>query len=208
MILEMLRDIRSEMSSVKLMVDDTERGIINNKKVIEERLKEVELIKKSLDKFDPNADVDKETNDVVAKLFSNKKVNNISIYNGGISFLTNDIHCEHKKIVYNIGKFEIKLGFNYDGARSININNLKWKVRGYQERMNAPHVFSDGKPCLGNAEAVVKDLYANGRYDLVLNFILDYLESVNVDDSAGAHINKWPVVGKEKDANPDYVTFL
>ena len=59
--------------------------------------------------------------------------------------------------------------------------------------MHAPHVFHNGRPCLGNMTEVIPELVANYEFAALAMVAIQFIESVNVNDSAGMHINKWPV---------------
>ena len=65
--------------------------------------------------------------------------------------------------------------------------------------MHAPHVFKEGKACLGNAEQVLPDLIAKYQFSIIAMYAIQFIESVNVEDSAGSRITQWPVVEKPKD---------
>lgn len=60
-----------------------------------------------------------------------------------------------------------------------------------------PHVSGQGShACLGNAAEPLSYMAANGMlYDYVM-LCLDFLQSVNVDDSAGRYVGEWPRVNQ------------
>jgi hypothetical protein len=63
----------------------------------------------------------------------------------------------------------------------------------------APHVFTaDGDQCWGNVGQTVQDLIARYEYPALVSLVINFLQSVNVDDGAGAYVNKWPVADKEQ----------
>lgn len=98
-------------------------------------------------------------------------------------------------VVHDIGKFHINI--NMDNS-TLKIKNKSWTVDGSEGRgMNAPHVFGDGLPCLGNMSAVIPELV--GRYDFsaAVMVIIQYLESVNLDDAAGVCLHYWPISKEE-----------
>jgi hypothetical protein len=96
-----------------------------------------------------------------------------------------------------IGKFRIVLSLNPGSGDSIvTWHNLDRQVGD----MFAPHVYaSDGHACLGNASAIFPELIGKFEYAAALQIAIAFIESVNVDDSAGAKIVEWPVV-EEKGA--------
>jgi hypothetical protein len=66
-------------------------------------------------------------------------------------------------------------------------------VDGFEEDMNAPHVYSDGHACLGNVEDLFPELIAKRDFASALQLAIVFIESVNVNDSAGKKIDHWPV---------------
>ena len=130
------------------------------------------------------------------------KVNSINIEEGIVNIYTHNLYAmdERKNRWHDIGTFHIKLGMlsnNYDTANTVRIYNTKHQINGYQTDMQAPHVFNDGHICHGNLAIGLTNSYKNRNlYELVLQIIL-FLQTVNTDDVAGAHVNKWPEVLKE-----------
>ena len=90
------------------------------------------------------------------------------------------------EVVHLVGRVKISIRMS---SGYVNIRNLSWLVNG----MNAPHVFNSGEPCLGNIGSILPELV--GRYDFAaaLMVIIQYLESVNVNDSAGVKTHYWPI---------------
>ena len=88
-----------------------------------------------------------------------------------------------------IGEFVITI---IPDSGEVRFYNQSWTVVGYEEHMNAPHVFHDGRPCMGSIERTLPNLVA--RYDFTSAFTvaINFLESVNVGDAAGKYIRNWP----------------
>lgn len=136
------------------------------------------------------------------------KVKSIFVKDEFVNVYTHNIYCQdpRDKVWHDIGTFHIRLAIhstNFDPSRSILIKNTKHQIRGYSERvMEAPHVFHEGNMCAGNLVTAVTEHYKNrDLYGLVLD-IIGFLESCNVDDGAGSHINKWPEVSEEEALAP------
>jgi hypothetical protein len=92
------------------------------------------------------------------------------------------------------------------GCMRININTTNGDVKMFaigktvdaqETGMQAPHVFSSGKPCWGNIGSTVTELVASFEYKAAIVAVILYLQSVNVDDSAGSKVNRWPVADPE-----------
>jgi hypothetical protein len=99
------------------------------------------------------------------------------------------------------------MNFSNCNVRMFNLDRL---VSGYKaEGMQAPHVFPDGHGCLGNIEGILPQLMARMDVPTMLQTILAYLGSVNTEDAAGRHVDKWPLVGGPKtefEKPPNYAT--
>jgi len=93
-----------------------------------------------------------------------------------------------------IGEFVITI---IPDSGEVRFYNQSWTVVGYEEHMNAPHVFHDGRPCMGSIERTLPELVA--RYDFTSAFTvaINFLESVNVEDAAGKYIRNWPTKDTE-----------
>jgi len=128
------------------------------------------------------------------KLLTVKGVRDVNISSGIITVFTDILHCVDPRTDrrHEIGAFRIEIytdGSN-DGVHWYNLTRL---VEGYKAEMQAPHVFPDGKACLGSAQEVFPELIANYEFAAVAMLAIQFIESVNTDDSAGEHINKWPI---------------
>jgi len=129
-----------------------------------------------------------------------KKVLSISLKNDTVNVNTKNLYVNVGDKWYDIGTFLITIGINsnkYDENNTIKIINTKHTINGYENNMNAPHVFSDGRICHGNLGNQLITSYRNrDLYSLVYQIII-FLESVNTSDAAGKHVVNWPEVTKE-----------
>lgn len=96
---------------------------------------------------------------------------------------------------HEIGEFKITLSI---GGNTISWNNLTRKVHGYRENMNAPHVYPEGNACMGNLETSLPNLIAAYEFGSAAIVAIRFIESVNIQDTAGKHINRWPMVGESE----------
>lgn len=105
----------------------------------------------------------------------------------------NTMYCTDPRtsIVHEIGKFRIEV-YLEGGRGGIKFFNIDKTTEGYRSRMQAPHVFENGSPCLGNLEEVIPELICGMELAALVMVGMRFLESVNVDDAAGKHIDKWP----------------
>jgi hypothetical protein len=135
--------------------------------------------------------------DQVSKLLTSNKITNISIQGNNLCVATNTIYCKHDDNIYLIGKFEISFNLKSRSSESIRFKNQTQLVEAYESDMHAPHVFGSGKACFGSVEETLLILMRNYEYDSIIYMCIRFLETVNIDDSAGRHIAKWPVVSQE-----------
>ena len=126
------------------------------------------------------------------KLLEVDKVIGLDVSSRGIEVFTDTLYCKdpRSKKIHEIGKFRISIPI---GSGSISWNNLSRRVYGYSEAMHAPHIFKNGKACLGNAEQVLPSLIANYQFSIIAMYAIQFVESVNVSDCAGSRITAWPV---------------
>ena len=99
-----------------------------------------------------------------------------------------------KEIIFDIGKFRIEI---YLDARNggIRFFNTTRKGTGDNYNIHHPHVNVHGQPCLGNISEMIAQLIAEYQFAAIAMLALEYLETVNFDDSVGRGILKhWPIV--------------
>lgn len=126
------------------------------------------------------------------KLFEVEHVVGVEVSSRGVEVFTDNLYCKDPRSgkIHDIGCFRISIPI---GCGSIIWNNLTRRVSGHSSSMHAPHIFSNGKACLGNAEQVLPELIANYQFSIIAMYAIQFVESVNVSDSAGSLITKWPV---------------
>lgn len=80
-------------------------------------------------------------------------------------------------------------------SSEVRINNLDRAdgCRGYWTSHDPhPHVNGDdGTPCLGDASAPILEYVTNQEYYLAMMMVLEFVQNVNEDDSAGAKWENW-----------------
>ena len=125
------------------------------------------------------------------KLLEMEKIRDVRVRDGVVQVFTDTLFCvdPRSQKTHEIGHFRID--FNPNGE--VRWFNLDRKISGYGNGMQAPHVFPDGRACLGNMQEVIPELIANYEYAALAMVCINFVESVNVEDDAGRHINRWPV---------------
>ncbi len=130
------------------------------------------------------------------KLLQVPKVRRVEAKEGKVIVYTDVLFCTDPRtgICHEIGAFRIELvadmGIPY-------WFNLTRSVDGYNNRMQAPHIYSNGQACLGNAAEIFPELIGNYEFAAAAMVAIQFVESVNTDDTAGKHIDKWPVAKEQ-----------
>jgi len=109
-------------------------------------------------------------------------------------YITPDGHSE----TYDIGKFRMEI-YTSGANGGIRFFNITRQGKGGGYNTNHPHVQRNGAPCLGNISEMVPALIGEYEYSAVAQLGLQYLKSVNLDDSAGVGILEyWPLKEEKK----------
>lgn len=131
------------------------------------------------------------------RLLSLEKINSIDLVQDYMIFSTDLLYCMDPRDgeIFEIGQFEIYL--KVFGPNDSDENVVRWKnqthsIKGYREGMQAPHVFPNGGACLGNMASIFPKLLGKGQIFEAIILAIQFIENVNVSDSAGRHIRKWP----------------
>jgi hypothetical protein len=129
------------------------------------------------------------------KLISLTKISRVEVVSGVIKVFTDTLYCIDPRTnkPHDIGAFRIEIYTN--GANNgVRWFNLTRQVVAYDsKKMHAPHVFPEGKACLGNTEEIFPELIANYEFAAVAMVAIQFIETVNVEDAAGKYINCWPL---------------
>lgn len=178
-------------SAVKKLQKDLVRNI---REVVEayKRLNQLQLCENSeLDEYGLEFD----------KLRTVKGVKDVLVGDGVIKIFTNTLYCTDPRtnILHEIGTFRIEIYTDGSGD-AVRWFNLTRQVRGYDDRkMQAPHVFPEGKACMGNTKEIFPELIANYEFAAVAMVAIQFVESVNVHDDAGKFIDRWPKASVRKE---------
>ena len=141
--------------------------------------------------------LDKRANKMIRDLYALNHVVNVQIQDRGLHVHTDEIFCEDSRTnrKHEIGTFRIEI--DSGNNRNVKIFNTKRQIRAYDRGMNAPHVFPDGRPCLGDLVQSLPEAQAKHDYSTIALLCILFLEHCNVNDPAGKYIHHWPRVEKE-----------
>jgi hypothetical protein len=135
------------------------------------------------------------------KLLVIPKVRDVQVAPGVVKVFTDTLYCVDPRSGkrHEIGAFRIEI--YRDGQNGgVRWFNLTRRIDAYRDDMYAPHVFSDGKACLGNTQDIFPELIGNYEFAAAAMVAIQFVESVNVDDSAGKYVNRWPEAPAEMEA--------
>lgn len=112
-----------------------------------------------------------------------------------VNIETEMLYCEDPRtgILHEIGEFVISISPMGDSDNIVKWTNLTHSISAYESGMQAPHVFARGNACFGNIGENLINLVAELELEFAFQIAIQFIESVNTDDSAGRHIDKWPV---------------
>ena len=133
------------------------------------------------------------------KLVAIDKIRRVVVDKNNLSVYTTNLYCEdpRSKKLHDIGEFRIDISFIPNRGRdAILWTNLTRKIHAADRDMYAPHVQGNGVACLGNLAEMIPPLLAQYQFSALAMIAIQFIESVNVNDGWGAHINKWPIVDK------------
>jgi hypothetical protein len=121
-------------------------------------------------------------------IFKLKQVVDVQVSERELLVTTDTLYCQDERtgLTHRIGRFEIHLPYDGSAVRFLNKDGL---VRN----MNAPHVNTDGSPCLGTIKDMLPNLIRTREFAEAIQVSLAFLESANTDDYWGKHVNAWPV---------------
>lgn len=193
-----------KVSQEKYIKDDTRR--VNNiedqireyirelKNRYDERIRlnnQIESAKARLDKVDDK--LIKDLDNIIA----NKKVKDLYIRDNKFVVETNPIYAYHDKTGerYYIGNMRIEMQPSNTDVRFYGDNPRR---SHWTQADPHPHVDGhNGHACLGNVGSTIAELCSQMELYALTMICIDFLESVNTEDSAGRNIINWDKVDEE-----------
>jgi hypothetical protein len=126
------------------------------------------------------------------RLFDIAQVLDVKATRAGLIVETGILNCADPRsgILHEIGAFDIHIPNKSDVE--IKWINKTHRIHGFEEDMHAPHVFANGHACLGSVKDLFPELIKKRDFVSAVQLAIVFIESVNVDDSAGKKIHRWP----------------
>lgn len=135
------------------------------------------------------------------KLMQHPDIEDILIDSDFIHVMTGPIYIEYQDKEYDIGKFKITLSVNPRNF-IVEMKNLTRSVPGRERRGTAhPHIWSDGRPCLGNIQECLPHMVGEYQFAAAISVCIQFLKSVNEDAGHFSDIRDWPLKATEKREN-------
>ena len=131
-------------------------------------------------------------------LINHPKVTDVRVEGEVVKVFTTVLNCRHPqtKELHEIGAFRIEIHAGRPGY--VLWKNLTRSVDGGRHGMQAPHIDSQGRACLGNTADSFAQLIADYEFAQAAFLAIEFVESVNIGDAWGQHLSKWPLA-KEQD---------
>jgi len=186
-------NLNNNMRMLETRLEQYQRDLVRTLRDIESNRKRLSLIdvekKELVDFFADEFD----------RVMNIGRITKITAAGSTIQVFTDMIYCKNPDTgkIHEIGKFRIDVHSD-GGSGGVRMFNLTRTVRGMRAGMHGPHVFEDGRPCLGTISEVVPELVGKNEIAAVVSVCIQYLESVNTSDAAGKYVGNWPLAEGEK----------
>lgn len=90
-----------------------------------------------------------------------------------------------------VGKMRIDIDM---GSGAVKFSNLDRRVDAMNQGMQAAHIYSDGRPCLGSFADTIPEFVARADWVGFIEAAIQFVESANTRDPAGKYVCRWPFV--------------
>jgi len=128
------------------------------------------------------------------------KVLKVECVGSVVKVYTDTLFCYHSQLdkYFEVGKMRIEIDFNFDydefddHESDIKWFNLTRRVSGIDSRMQAPHVYSDGVPCLGGFSEIIPPLIAEFELSALVMVAIQFVETINPGDYPYEEEINWP----------------
>ena len=197
-----LKNNKAELENNRRRVRELNLSIITDERILNRNNDSISEIEDTLNKE-------------LALIISNKKVADVNINSDGYivvqtkEIFANVLAKDNITRRYRFGEFDISIDVSNGSIRFINRNNVDKRHSVWGDKCNHPHVNEGGEGCLGNASTLIMDCVDRYQWGVLADILINYLESVNVDDSAGKCYYNWDNVDVDgnklaEQFKPDY----
>lgn len=132
------------------------------------------------------------------------KVQDVRVENGVIHMFTSDliIHDQNGNRYFG-GKYRVEFDPSSTNVKFYGGEGNEGRHGYWTHNDPHPHVNGQsGNACLGNVDSTIAELSAQYEIYALANILIDFLESVNTDDSAGRKVTRWDRVDDDGNIIP------
>jgi len=185
--------VEMQKKNLKKQMTDLETRATELQQEMVRTLREHKEARVRVETFDKHSDdINKMLSEEFDALTEMPKIERVEYRGNSLAVHTKTLFCTDPRTdkVHEIGAFKLVI----DELRGdVYFYNKTRKINAYKAQMNGPHLFPDGRACLGNMTKVFPQLISSYEWSAAINMALSFIEHVNVDDTAGAHIDMWPI---------------
>lgn len=180
-------DARMQLANQREQVTRAHRDLVTKQRQLEDAMLALDIAR-SRKSHETPADVD-----AVLRMLDNGTINDLTITSEALSFRTRHIYIQHdvSGAWHDMGVYFITIT---PSERRMRFENETHRIDGMDERMNHPHVWGDGRSCLGNFSDMVYDLALRDDWVSMISMAIAFVSAANTDDSAGKYLVNWPKV--------------
>lgn len=186
----------NSMKKMKNAFEDMNYEVDEYRKKLSQSIEKREELRRKMDSLKPTIDLNggkfQTQYNQLMKLDNVKKIRFPE--QGKLLVYTEVLDCVDPRTnkLHEIGAFKITIDMNNRDVRWKNMTRLV-KNAYNSEGMQAPHIFKDGHACYGNIEETFAECLAKQDFYSIVILSIKFIQSVNTNDSAGEHIDKWPL---------------
>lgn len=189
--------VAKELKDIETSLKSRQNEATNYRKQLAEAINSIELLQKKLTSMKTiEADGMDKFRTEYHNLLTYEHIQSVSVRGDAVVVDTDALFCVDPRtdIEHLVGEFWIVI----DPVEvKVRMFNKLFRIDGMRPRQNAPHVWSDGSPCLGNIGNIVPELIGRREYPALAGICIEYLQAINQHhDEAGKHVHKWPVSQK------------
>lgn len=189
-----IESLAGTISNARKQINDYSKVVMENHKILNSSLLRKQVLEAGKDQIIPKAALEKDL-ERIKKL---SRISGLKVYaTGALKFKTDMIYSVNSKrnTRHQIGEMQVSV--DTSKAQYEEVLRIVNKTRQGYDGMQAPHVDSSGKLCLGNMTEMMPQLLGELDIPVLISMILQFLESANMDDPWGRIIDSFPVVNTD-----------
>ena len=187
-----VRELEQNLGGLRSSVEQLRTQLVQSQRAVNDAQGRLDGIKAG------NADALERFGKEFDTLLGHPKVKDVRVEDGVVKVFTTTLNCSDPRTnkLHEIGEFRIELRTGRTGE--VRWFNLTRQVSGGRTGMQAPHIPHEGNACLGNTAESFAQLIADYEFANAAFLAIEFVESVNVKDAWGEHINRWPLAHEQE----------